>query len=150
MREYVLDVWRQNPLLHRLMEVRRARGPARHQQLLDILKDFERIEGVPVETVVPGIVQGKTLVRGNLASLRSKPGVLQIEMQAYEDTDTLMREVIHELCFHYAGGPDHSRLLGTSGMSALRIFERAIETGEGEGFLIRFLPVDGTPRPRRR
>jgi hypothetical protein len=145
MREYVLDVWRQNPILHRLMEVRRARSPARHQQILDILRDFERIEGVPVETVVPGIVQRNTLERGNLASLRSRPGVLQIEIQAYADTDTLIREVIHELCFHYAGGPDHTRRLGTSGMNALRIFERAIETGEGENFLIRFLPVNETP-----
>jgi hypothetical protein len=149
MRDYVFEVWRQNPILHRLMEVRGARGPARHQQILDILRDFERIEGVPVEVVPPGTVQ-RVRGRGNLASLRSRPGVLQIEIQAYADTDTLMREVIHELCYHYAGGPNHTRFLGESRTSALDIFEWAITRGEGERLFIRVLPVDETPRPRRR
>jgi hypothetical protein len=134
MGSFLLDLWRREPILQRLNQAQHAAGAARHEQLIHILSDFERETGITVQRVGRGEVQASRGA-GNFASLRSRPGYLQIEEQVFQDTDQLMLELRHELSFHYTGGPNVVPTLGESGMHAFNILEHAIAT-DGEATLL--------------
>jgi len=131
---FLLDLWQREPILQRLNQAQHAAGAARHQELIHILADFERETGVTVQRVGRGEVEAAR-GPGNFASLRSRPGYLQIEEQVFQDTDQLMLEMRHELSFHYTGGPNVVPTLGESGMHAYNILEHAIAT-DGEATLL--------------
>ncbi|MDY6795816.1 MAG: DUF4157 domain-containing protein [Actinomycetota bacterium] len=129
MKDYLIRIWRSNPILRRLSAVvRGGRGHAQHKEAIKILEQFENETGVIVQHVPNGTVQA---IRGgkNLASLRSRKGFLQIEEQVFHDTPTLVREIKHELAFHYAGGLKGVPTLGEGPLSALDYLEMAIEEG---------------------
>ncbi len=97
----VVALWERTPLLQRLARARTLAGQAQHRELIDILTEFERTARVTVQHVRTGAVQA-TRGSGNLASLRSRPGFLQIEEQVFQNTTTLLNEVTHELSFFYS------------------------------------------------
>jgi hypothetical protein len=126
----VVAIWERTPLLQRLARARTLAGQAQHRELINILAEFERTAQVTVQRVQTGVVQA-TRGSGNLASLRSRPGFLQIEQQVFENTTTLLNEVTHELSFFYSQpqqafcGPYQNTLLFlemavTDGIQAVR------------------------------
>ena len=141
MRRYLSGLFRHNPILNKLVKAQKATGEKRHRLLIEILTEFERKERIPVQFVPQGTVQAARKEAGNFSSLRSSPGILQIEEQVLQDTDRLMREVRHELSYHYAGGPGNVPVLGESGLNALKLLDDAIEHG-GEEALDRYLRLD--------
>lgn len=138
MRRYLQNAFRHNPILNRLVQAQKATGQARHEELIKILADFQRKEGIRIEWVPEGTVQAATKA-GNVASLRSKAGVLQIEKQVLQDTDKLMSEVRHELAFHYAGGPGNVPVWEDSPFNALDLLDMAIQEG-GEEAIAKLIP----------
>jgi Domain of unknown function (DUF4157) len=101
MRTFLENVVQQNPILQQLIRGRAMAGAAQREEMLKVLHEFYKATGVGYEVVDNGVVQ---LARGagNFASLRSKPGTLQIEQAAFDSTETLTEEITHELSFYYA------------------------------------------------
>lgn len=128
MLQFVMNLWRNTPVLQRLRAARSLSGQAQHRELLAILDDFQRTTRVTVQRVPEGAVQA-TRGSGNFASLRSRPGFLQIEEQVFRNTDTLLREVTHELPYHFTG-VNSQPMLGSSGIKAHEILEWVIMHGE--------------------
>jgi hypothetical protein len=133
-----------NPLLQELGEVNNLGNvPSQvlHGRLIRILQQFETETGIPVQVVPEGTVQA---VRGpgNFASLRSSPGVLQIEEQVFKSTQLLMDEVTHELAYHYTGGPEGVPSLGEGPIKAHTLMEGMIQRN---GEMPLGLPAPETP-----
>jgi hypothetical protein len=126
MAAFLRGIWNRNPILHRLARAQAITGQARHRELISILEEFQRQTGITVQVVPEGTVQA---VRGagNLASLRSRPGFLQIEGQVFQNTATLMKEVRHELSYHYAGGPGGVPRLRESPFNAIDLLEWMVQ-----------------------
>ncbi|TVR83628.1 MAG: DUF4157 domain-containing protein [Rhodospirillales bacterium] len=125
---FLRELWRDNPILARVANAQRQTGRAQHRELIAILEQFERQTGVGVQFVEQGTVQASRGV-GNLASLRSSPGVLQIERQVLSDTPTLMTEVRHEMAFYYSSLSGRTPVLGHGPLNALQLLEMMIESG---------------------
>ncbi|MFZ1986354.1 MAG: DUF4157 domain-containing protein, partial [Desulfatitalea sp.] len=124
---FLQRTWRDNPILSRVANAQRLSGPAQQRQLVGILETFERETGVTIQVVDEGVVQAAR-GSGNFASLRSRPGFLQIERQVFQDTPQLMREVRHETAFYYSGTAGRTPRLGSEGpVSALELLEYMIE-----------------------
>jgi hypothetical protein len=104
MKTLLNEIWEENPLLSRLSQARELEGEALQRELVDILQTFESETGVDVQFVDEGVVQAATR-EGNFASMRSDPGVLQIERQVLNEPTWFFEEVQHEVTYHYAGGP---------------------------------------------
>jgi hypothetical protein len=128
MRRFLNEVWQQNPLLEilRRINVAAAHGEmsreALHRQLVDVLDYFERDSRIAVQVVAEGLVQAARGA-GNLASLRSRPGYLQIERQVFQDTDVLLAEVNHEIAYHYARRDGDVPNLGEGPIDAIVLLE---------------------------
>jgi hypothetical protein len=122
MASFLHGIWNRNPILQRLARAQTITGQARHRELIHILEEFQRQTGITIQVVPQGTVQAARGA-GNLASLRSRPGFLQIEEQVFQNTDTLMNEVRHELSYHYAGGPGGVPRLRDSLFNALNLLE---------------------------
>jgi len=136
MRRFLNEVWQRNPLLeilHRINQ-RAADGQldrdALQQQLLDVLSYFERDSGIPVQVVADGLVQAARGA-GNLASMRSRPGYLQIESQVFRDTNVLLEEVNHEIAYHYARQNGDVPNLGEGPIDAIGLLESMITGSPG-------------------
>ncbi len=131
MAAYLQQQWVQNPILRRVANAQHMIGAAQRRELQRILKDFQRQTGIIVERVPEQTIQS-TRGHGNLASFRSRPGYLQIERQVFQDPNTLMREVRHELAYHYAGGPNRVPILtnqtGPTAFNALNLLEMMIQS----------------------
>jgi len=123
---FLREIWNRNPLLDRLARAQRITGQARHRELIHILEEFQRQTGITIQVVPQGAVQAARGA-GNLASLRSRPGFLQIEEQVFQNTDTLMNEVRHELSYHFAGGPGGVSRLRDAPFNALNLLEWMIQ-----------------------
>jgi len=128
MAEFLQRRWDSEPLLPRIARAQGMSGPAQHSELVAILAEFQTRTGISVQVVPEGTVQ-RARGEGNLASLRSAPGNLQIEQQVFQDTKTLMAEVRHELAFYYAGGAGGTPRLGESMFNGLILLEMMIEGG---------------------
>lgn len=128
MKQFLQAVWSRNPILRRIAQAEKMSGEAQQRELINILSQFERETGIAVQRVPTGGVQA---VRGsgNLASLRSRPGVLQIEEQVFQDTPTLMKEIKHELAYHFTGGPGGVPSLGQGPLKAMDLLEMMISEG---------------------
>ena len=135
MLNHVLEIFRNNPLLRRLQASRRLSGPAQQRELIDILSEFERTTGTGVQRVPRGAVSA-TRGAKNYASLRSRPGVLQIEEQVFASAGQLQIEVQHELSYYYTGMKNQA-VLGESGAKAHEFVEWIVEHGEDR--VIKFL-----------
>lgn len=118
--------WRQNPLLRQIARIQQLRGDEQHRALINLLTEFEKRTGVTVQIVPTGAVQ-RLRGQGNEASLRSRPGFLQIEQQVFQNTLKLLAEVRHELAFHYAGGPGKTPRLKNTIFNALNLLEMMIQ-----------------------
>ena len=127
MRAYLLRVWADTPLLARLSRARSLGGDALQREMVAILETFERETHVSVQFVDSGVVQA-VRGEGNVASLRSRPGVLQIERQVLHDSARLRTEVQHELAYYFAGGPEGTPALPET-YNALTLLELMIENG---------------------
>jgi hypothetical protein len=123
-------VWRDNPILARVARAQDMPPAAQSAELMGILRDFQRQTGIPLD-ITPQLGVQRTRGAGNLASMRSKPGRLQIEQQVFDDPATLMGEVRHELAYHFAGGPGGVPRLGETPFSALELLEMMIQ-GRGK------------------
>ncbi len=97
---------------------------------MKILSLFEGQTGVTVQRVATGVVE-KARGPGNLASMKSHPGMLQIEQQVFQNTAALNREIIHELAFYYArqGGGGTVPRLANSGFNAMNYLQMMLESG---------------------
>jgi hypothetical protein len=126
MASFLQGLWNRNPILHRLARAQTMTGQTQHRELIKVLEDFQEQTGIPVQVMRDGTVQAARGA-GNLASLRSRPGVLQIEEQVFQTTDTLMNEVRHELSYHYAGGPGNVPRLRDSPFNAMNLLEWMIQ-----------------------
>jgi hypothetical protein len=126
MASFLHGIWNRNPILQRLARAQTITGQARHRELIHILEEFQRRTGITIQVVPQGTVQAARGA-GNLASLRSRPGFLQIEQQVFRNTDTLMDEVRHELSYHYAGGPGGVPRLRNTPFNALNLLEMMIQ-----------------------
>jgi hypothetical protein len=126
MATFLRGIWDRNPILHRLASTQTMTEQARHRALIQILEAFQRQTGITVQVVPQGTVQAARGA-GNFASLRSRPGFLQMEGQVFQNTDTLMKEVRHELSYHYAGGPDGVPRLRDSPFNAMNLLEWMIQ-----------------------
>jgi hypothetical protein len=131
MARFLQDKWNRNPILRRLANAQRLRGQTLHRELLNILRDFERTTGITMQAVPEGTVQRLRNQPGNFSSLRSRPGFLQIEQQVFQNTDQLLKEVRHELAYHYAGGPGKVPTLKNTPFNALQLLEFMIQ-GNGK------------------
>jgi hypothetical protein len=132
MARFLQDKWNQNPILRRLANSQRLRGQELHRELLNILRDFERTTRITVQVVPEGTVQRLRNDPRNFSSLRSRPGFLQIEQQVLQNAPQLLKEVRHELAYHYAGGPGRVPTLRNSPFNALNLIEFMIQ---GNGLL---------------
>jgi hypothetical protein len=126
MASFLHGIWNRNPILQRLARAQTITGQARHRELIHILEEFQRRTGITIQVMPEGTVQ-PARGAGNLASLRSQPGFLQIEQQVFRNTDTLMNEVRHELSYHYAGGPGGVPRLRDTPFNALNLLEMMIQ-----------------------
>ncbi|BFU96282.1 MAG: RHS repeat-associated core domain-containing protein [Nitrospira sp.] len=137
-------IYKQNPLLqrlsrlHQLMKEAESLSPDQRasalenirQETLSILSDFDNSSGVPVQLVPEGVVQAAR-GEGNFSSLRSRPGVLQIEQQVLTDPKALLTEVTHELAFQADGGPlVRSPIVGEGPLKAFEVLEMKIQSGQ--------------------
>lgn len=138
---YLQQCWQRTPLLVLLHRMHRnvsagALPPARLQEeLLSLLSQFERFCQTPVQFVAEGMVQASRGA-GNCASLRSSPGVLQIERQVLQDPATLLAEVTHEVCYLLAGGPSNVPRLGDGALNAMELLEMMVTGSPAEVFQI--------------
>ncbi|CAN5270813.1 hypothetical protein BH11PSE9_BH11PSE9_15850 [soil metagenome] len=121
----VVAIWERTPVLQRLARARKLVGPAQQKELIEILGEFERTTQVAVQRVKTGAVQA-VRGEGNLASLRSRPGVLQIEEQVFTNTTTLRDEVTHELSYYYS---QSERAFCGPHMSTMTFLEAAVTDG---------------------
>jgi hypothetical protein len=133
------QIWEQTPLLQRLAAARGLTGARLVTELRAILETFQTETGVIVEEVGTGVVQAATRPN-NLASLSSRPGHLEIEAQVFQNPQTLLTEVTHELAVYYARVATGGRptLLG-QGLSAEDLLEIVIQMG---GDIARVVPLD--------
>lgn len=130
MRIFLEKTWKDNPILRRIAEAQSMSGRGLSQKLGLILQQFEALTGIRVEKVNDGAVQRLRGI-GNLASLRSRPGFLQIEHSVFLNPQTLLTEVRHELAFYFAGGLTGVPHLINTPFSALDLLELTIK-GNGE------------------
>jgi hypothetical protein len=126
MATFLRTKWQQTPLLRKLAVAQRLKGEALHRALINVLGQFERQTGVTVQVVPTGTVQ-RLRGKGNEASLRSRPGFLQIEQQVFKNTAKLLNEIRHELAFYYAGGPGKTPRLKNTIFNALNLLEMMIQ-----------------------
>jgi hypothetical protein len=142
MATHLNTTWEANGLLERTAQAnqlaRSAPPVVVHRELIGVLEQFEKDTGVAVQVVPEGTVQG-IRGKGNLASLSTRPGVLQIEEQVFRSTTQLQNEIEHELAAHYAGAPPNHNIprLGSSPFFAHELLEMMFET---DGRLPEFLP----------
>jgi hypothetical protein len=101
MRGYIDAMLREHPVLRQLANARGLTGPRLRNEMLNILHRAFREDGLSHEVVPDGTVGAATNDSGNLASIHSSPGVLQIEQSAYDSETQLAAEVMHELCAFY-------------------------------------------------
>jgi hypothetical protein len=127
---YLRQKWNTNPILRKLSKAQALKGQQLHRLLINLLSEFERKTKIPVQVVADGTVQ-RLRGRGNFASLRSRPGFLQIEQQVFQNTQKLLEEVRHELAFHYAGGAGKVPQLTNTPFNALILLEMMIQ-GKGQ------------------
>jgi hypothetical protein len=128
MAQFLQKVWDSEPLVRRVAHARSLRGPAQHSELVSVLNEFQARTGITIQ-VVPEFTVQKARGAGNLASLRSRPGFLQIEEQVFQNTATLMNEVEHELAFHFAGGAGGTPILRDSMFNGLNLLEMMMQSG---------------------
>ncbi len=128
MQVFIEGLIREYPILTQLTRAQSLTGPAQRREMLRILDRFFRETGVAHEVVEDGVVQAARGA-GNLASLRSSPGILQIERTAYESAEILGQEVTHELSFYYSGLRGRIPMFGESGLSAMNVLEMTIQNG---------------------
>lgn len=128
MQAFLLRIWQENPILQRLSRTRGLSGEAQQRELIAILETFERQTGIDVQFVDTGVVQ-TARGAGNFASLRSSPGVLQIERQVLSNTRQLQQEIEHELAFYFSSASGRAPALGESGFNALDLLEMMIQAG---------------------
>jgi hypothetical protein len=129
MANFLQKQWKENPILRRLSQTQGLQGQALHRGLINILHQFEALTRTTVQVVPIGTVQ-KLRGKGNLASLRSRPGFLQIEQQVFKNSQTLLNEVRHELAYYYSGGPNGVPRLTNTPFNALNLLEMMIQ-GDG-------------------
>lgn len=131
MRAFLQSTWDAHPLLKRLSALHRHRVPDvfLDRELLCILVCFSAERGgLPVEFVPEGAVQA-VRGKGNLSSVRSAPGKLQIEEQVRRSPRRFLAEVTHELCYCVAGGPGRVPRLGESGINGMELLEMMVQAG---------------------
>jgi hypothetical protein len=128
MANFLQKKWKENPILKRLSQIQGLQGQALHRGLIKILEQFEASTRTVVQVVPDSTVQ-KLRGKGNLASLRSRPGFLQIEQQVFKNTQTLLNEVRHELAFYYSGGINGVPRLTNTPFNALNLLEMMIQGG---------------------
>jgi hypothetical protein len=127
MQTYLTRVWVENPVLARVSGTRHLSGEPLQRELIAVLDTFQRETGVGVQFVDEGVVQASR-GSGNFASLRSSPGVLQIERQVLRNSALLRQEVQHEMAYYYAGGPEGVPRLAET-FNALELLELMIQNG---------------------
>jgi hypothetical protein len=129
MASFLRKRWNENPILKRLSKAQVLTGQRLHRSLINLLNEFQHQTGITVQVVPERTVQ-QLRGRGNFASLRSRPGFLQVEQQVFQNTARLLKEVRHELAFHYASGPGKTPQLKNTPFNALELLEMMIQ-GDG-------------------
>jgi Domain of unknown function (DUF4157) len=127
MQAFVEGVMQQNPILQQLVKGRAMAGAAQRDEMLNILHRFFNETGVAYEVVEDGVVQAARGA-GNFASLRSSPGLFQIERSAFESTEQLTEELTHEFAFYYARIAGKTPVLQET-YTALDVLELMIRNG---------------------
>jgi hypothetical protein len=122
MASFLRNKWNDNPILRRLAQAQQLTGQMLHRVLINILNQFQGQTGITVQPVPIGAVQ-RLRGRGNFASLRSRPGFLQIEQPVFQNTQTLLNQLRHELAFYYAGGLRSLPRLTNTPFNALDLLE---------------------------
>jgi hypothetical protein len=126
MASFLRKKWNENPILRRLSQAQQLTGQMLHRALINILNQFQEQTGITVQVVPIGTVQ-RLRGRGNFASLRSRPGFLQIEQPVFQNTQTLLNELRHELTFYYTGGLRGVPRLTNTPFNALELLEMMIQ-----------------------
>jgi len=128
MQVFVDTLYAEYPILGELTQAQALAGAAQRTEMLQILDRFTAQTGVPVDVVEDGVVQAATNQAGNFASLRSRPGFLQIEQSAYNSETELGLQVRHELSFYYARSGGSTPVLNDT-HNALDVLEYTIING---------------------
>jgi hypothetical protein len=127
MASFLRKQWNENSILRQLSKAQVLTGQRLHRALISLLDEFQRQTRITVQVVPNGTVQRLRKQKGNLASLRSRPGFLQVERQVFQNTERLLKEVRHELAFHYAGGSGKTPQLNNTPFNALDLLEMMIQ-----------------------
>jgi hypothetical protein len=102
MGQFIEAVMREHPVLVQLANARQMTSvAAQRRALLDVLDRMRVEEGLPHEVVADGVVQAARNDPENFASIRSRPGWLQIERSAYWSVEILAREITHEIGYFF-------------------------------------------------
>lgn len=127
MRAFIEALMREYPVLGQLANAQRLTGAAQRKEMLSILDRVYR-ENRLAHEVVPNGVVGAATQPGNMASLRSSPGILQIEQRAYDSTELLAAEVTHELSYFFSRSGGNVPTLGDL-FNGLDVLELTIRNG---------------------
>lgn len=127
MRAFIEALMREHPVLGQLANAQRLTGAAQRKEMLSILDRVYR-ENKLAHEVVPNGVVGAATQPGNMASLRSSPGILQIEQRAYDSTEQLAAEVTHELSYFFSRSGGNVPTLGDL-FNGLDVLELTIRNG---------------------
>ena len=116
MSQYLARLWQQHPVLARLSELRSFSGEELRRALMEVVADLQRTDDISLSLVDEGTVQ-QLRGTGNLVSMRSRPGHLQIERQAWEHPELLWKQLAHELAAFVTRSDGEAPHLGDSGVS---------------------------------
>ncbi len=116
MSQYLARLWQQHPVLARLSQLRSASGDGLRHALMEVVADLQRTDGITLSLVDEGAVQ-QLRGTGNLVSMRSRSGYLQIERQAWEHPELLWKQLTHEVAAFVTRSDGEAPHLGENGLS---------------------------------
>jgi hypothetical protein len=134
MRNYLQEIWKNNPILKRMAKAYglQKTGQARQAALnnvYNILQQFTNLTGIKHSIVPDGTILKKLNEDNNFASLRSRRNYLEIESAVTQDPERFLREVMHEINAHYTGFPKISFFMRRNGdkIYANRLLDKMVE-----------------------
>ncbi len=135
MSRYLTRVWREHPILAQLSSLRSSSGEELRRALMELVANLPRMAGVSLSPVEEGTVQ-QVRGKGNLVSMRARPGYLLIERQAWEHPEQLWKELTHEVATFVTRSSGEAPHLGDSGLSGSVLLLLMIR--EGPEMMTRF------------